>query len=95
MREEILSDLFAPAQSAIASQLMATFDAVNRKYVRGTLRAARIRESPGWSMRRELPSHGFTASDRLGLVDLSATGKVCILGRPQAVRIGCARFRMD
>lgn len=31
MREEILGDLFVPAQSAIADQLMATFDAVNRK----------------------------------------------------------------
>ena len=59
-RGEITGDLFTPAQPAIADQLMATLDAVNRKYGRGTLRAARIREAPGWSMRRELLSQGFT-----------------------------------
>lgn len=59
-RGEITGDLFIPAQSAITDKLMAILDAVNRKYGRGALRAARIRETPGWSMRRELLSQGFT-----------------------------------
>ncbi|MDR6357370.1 DNA polymerase V [Pseudomonas psychrotolerans] len=59
-RSEITCDLFTPEQSAAADKLMTTLDAVNRKFGRGTLRAARIREVPGWSMKRDLLSQSFT-----------------------------------
>ena len=59
-RNEFSGDLFAPEQPASADHLMSTLDAINRKFGRGALRPARIREAPGWSMRRELLSQGYT-----------------------------------
>lgn len=74
-RVEIAGDFFTPAQPAIAGQLMTTPDAVSRSYGLGALRAARLCEAPGWSLRRQLMIRRFTTHiDQVRTIQHLATG---------------------
>ncbi|QCY09580.1 translesion error-prone DNA polymerase V subunit UmuC [Pseudomonas sp. MPC6] len=59
-RGEYTDDLFAVAQPSEATQVMAVLDQINRRWGRGTLRAASVPTNPAWGMRRELMSQSFT-----------------------------------
>jgi DNA polymerase V len=59
-RNECTGDLFAPIQSAEASQVMAVLDQINSKWGRGTIRPGRVQLAPDWGMRREIMSPSYT-----------------------------------
>ncbi|MGV8842685.1 MAG: Y-family DNA polymerase [Pseudomonas sp.] len=59
-RYECTGDLFAPIQSAEASQVMAVLDQINSKWGRGTIRPGRVQLAPDWGMRREMMSQSYT-----------------------------------
>lgn len=53
-------DLFAAAQPAEASRVMAVLDQINERWGRGTLRSASVPVDPDWGMRREMMSRSYT-----------------------------------
>ncbi|SDQ69170.1 DNA polymerase V [Pseudomonas sp. UC 17F4] len=59
-RGEYTDDLFAAAQPAEATRVMAVLDQINERWGRGTLRAASVPVNPDWGMRREMMSQSFT-----------------------------------
>lgn len=59
-RGEYTGDLFAAAQPAEATRVMAVLDQINERWGRGTLRPASVPTSPDWGMRREMMSQSFT-----------------------------------
>jgi DNA polymerase V len=59
-RNQISGDLFAPQQPKESARLMAVFDEINARWGRGTVRPGRVTLSPGWGMKRELLSQGYT-----------------------------------
>ena len=59
-RGEYTGDLFAPEQPASSERLMSVLDQVNQKYGRNTLRPARVKQAPGWAMKREMISQSYT-----------------------------------
>ncbi len=59
-RGEITDDLFAPEQPVEAERVMNVLDQINARWGKGTLRPARVPVEPGWGMRRELMSPGYT-----------------------------------
>ena len=59
-RGEYTDDLFAAAQPAEATRVMAVLDEINSRWGKGTLRAASVPSKPDWGMRREMMSQHFT-----------------------------------
>lgn len=59
-RGQYTDDLFAAAQPAEASRVMAVLDQINDRWGRGTLRAASVPVDPDWGMRREMMSRSYT-----------------------------------
>ncbi|MEJ6656704.1 MAG: translesion error-prone DNA polymerase V subunit UmuC [Pseudomonas sp.] len=59
-RGEFTDDLFAAEQPAEAERVMSVLDQINARWGTGTLRPARVPVEPGWGMRRELMSPGYT-----------------------------------
>ncbi len=59
-RGEYTDDLFAAAQPAESTRVMAVLDQINERWGRGTLRAASVPVNPDWGMRREMMSQSFT-----------------------------------
>ncbi|MFO7705112.1 MAG: translesion error-prone DNA polymerase V subunit UmuC [Halopseudomonas sp.] len=57
---EFTDDLFAEVQPAAAEKVMGVLDQINSRWGRGTLRPARVPVTPGWGMKRELKSPGYT-----------------------------------
>jgi len=57
---EFTDDLFAHSQPAAADKVMSVLDEINRRWGRGTLRAASVATAPAWAMRRDLMSSSFT-----------------------------------
>jgi DNA polymerase V len=57
---EFTDDLFAQSQPVAAGKVMGVLDEINERWGRGTLRAASVPADPGWAMRRDLMSQGFT-----------------------------------
>lgn len=58
--DEFTSDLFAPARQGRRSKLMKVVDRINARYGRAALHVGRVPIDPGWQMRRELLSRGYT-----------------------------------
>jgi len=58
--DEFTPDLFAPAGPGRPSKLMQVVDQINARYGRATLHMGRVPADPGWQMRRELLSRGYT-----------------------------------
>lgn len=59
-RGQYTDDLFAAAQPAEASRVMAVLDQINERWGRGTLRSASVPVDPDWGMRREMMSRSYT-----------------------------------
>ncbi|PLP95019.1 DNA polymerase V subunit UmuC [Pseudomonas sp. FFUP_PS_473] len=59
-RGQYTDDLFAAAQPAEASRVMAVLDQINERWGRGTLRSASVPVDPDWGMRREMMSRNYT-----------------------------------
>ncbi|WP_373187492.1 translesion error-prone DNA polymerase V subunit UmuC [Halopseudomonas sp.] len=59
-RGQFTEDLFAELQPVAAEKVMAVLDEINGRWGRGTLRPARVPVTPGWGMKRELKSPGYT-----------------------------------
>ncbi len=59
-RNEYTPDLFAPAQQPEVDRVMNVLDQINARWGRGTIGSGRIPATPGWSMRREMLSPGYT-----------------------------------
>ncbi|MFJ3154055.1 translesion error-prone DNA polymerase V subunit UmuC [Pseudomonas protegens] len=57
---EYTGDLFAVAQPSETDKVMKVLDQINRRWGRGTLRAASVPTNPDWGMRREMMSQSFT-----------------------------------
>ncbi len=71
-RGEYTDDLFAAAQPAESTRVMAVLDQINERWGRGTLRAASVPVNPDWGMRREMMSQSFTTRlDQLWKVSCS------------------------
>ncbi|NMZ43494.1 Y-family DNA polymerase [Pseudomonas oryzihabitans] len=58
--DEFTPDLFAPAGQGRPSELMQVVDRINARYGRAALHVGRVPADPGWQMRRELLSRGYT-----------------------------------
>ncbi|WP_426943828.1 DUF4113 domain-containing protein [Pseudomonas oryzihabitans] len=58
--DEFTPDLFAPAGQGRPSELMQVVDRINARYGRAALHVGRMPADPGWQMRRELLSRGYT-----------------------------------
>ena len=56
---QIQDDLFTPPPRPGSEALMDTLDKINARMGRGTVRLARVPETPGWGMRQELKSPGY------------------------------------
>ena len=59
-RGQYTDDMFAAAQPAEASRVMAVLDLINERWGRGTLRSASVPMDPDWGMRREMMSRSYT-----------------------------------
>lgn len=59
-RGQYTDDLFAAAQPAEASRVMAVLDQINGRWGRGTLRVASVPVNPSWGMRREMMGRSYT-----------------------------------
>ncbi|MBP5119416.1 translesion error-prone DNA polymerase V subunit UmuC [Pseudomonas protegens] len=57
---EYTDDLFAVAQPSETDKVMKVLDQINRRWGRGTLRAASVPTNPDWGMRREMMSQSYT-----------------------------------
>lgn len=57
---EFSGDLFAPAQPVECDRLMQVVDTINRRWGRGTVRAASVPSSPDWAMKRDMISQAYT-----------------------------------
>lgn len=57
---EYTGDLFAVAQPSETDKVMKVLDQINRRWGRGTLRAASVPTNPDWGMRREMMSQSYT-----------------------------------
>lgn len=58
--DEFTRDLFAPCGQGRPSELMQVVDRINARYGRAALHVGRVPADPGWQMRRELLSRGYT-----------------------------------
>lgn len=59
-RGQYTDDLFAAAQPAEASRVMAVLDQINERWGRETLRSDSVPVDPEWGMRREMMSRSYT-----------------------------------
>ncbi|MGK9419965.1 translesion error-prone DNA polymerase V subunit UmuC [Pseudomonas cedrina] len=59
-RGEYTADLFALSQPAEAERVMDVFEAINRKWGRGTVHTGSVPITADWGMRRELMSQSYT-----------------------------------
>lgn len=59
-KDEYTPDLFSTEQPIKSEHLMATLDAVNGRWGRGTLQPARLAKPAGWAMRQQLLSPCYT-----------------------------------
>lgn len=57
---EYTGDLFVASQSEEMTRVMTVLDQINDRWGRGTLRSASVPVRPGWGMRREMVSQGYT-----------------------------------
>ncbi len=57
---EYTDDLFATSQPAEATRVMTVLDQINKRWGKGTLRAASVPANPVWGMRREMMSQSYT-----------------------------------
>lgn len=58
--DEFTLDLSAPAGQGRPSERMRVVDRINARYGRAALHVGRVPADPGWQMRRELLSRGYT-----------------------------------
>lgn len=71
-RGEFTGDLFAADQPLASEKLMGVLDAVNGRWVRETMRLARVPGDPSRGIRREMMSRRFTTKvDELWTARLS------------------------
>jgi DNA polymerase V len=59
-RGEFTLDLFAAPQDQGADKLGLVMDTINLRYGRQAIRSARLKPDPGWAMRRDMLSPGYT-----------------------------------